>query len=94
MTVPVKQGLGAQSARNVAPLRARQQIEDGARRALADLASVAPYDPGSPCEIRVEYKTTRVPDTLRHRVGVVRVDDRTITSSADTWWEAWRRFFF
>ena len=94
VTVAVKQGLGAQGARNVAPLRARKLIEDGARRALGDLGAVAPYDPGRPCEIRVEFKNTRTPDTLRYRAGVERVDPRTIVSRADTWWEAWKQFFF
>jgi D-amino peptidase len=93
-TVAVKQGLGAQSARNVAPLRARGMIEEGARRALADLSAVEPYRPGSPCEIQVEYKNTQAPDALRHRPGVERLSDRMIVSRADTWWDAWRQFFF
>ncbi len=93
-TVAVKQGLGAQSARNIAPLRARALIENGARSALADLTAVEPYLPGTPCEIQVEYKNTRAPDALRHRQGVERVSDRVIISRADTWWDAWRQFFF
>ena len=36
-TVAVKTGLGRFSARQVPPLRAREMIEDGARRALQDL---------------------------------------------------------
>jgi D-amino peptidase len=94
VTVAVKQGLGSQSARNVAPLRARVMIEDGARRALANLSAVEPYLPGSPCEIQVEYKNTRAPDALRHRPGVERVSDRMIISRAETWWDAWKQFFF
>jgi D-amino peptidase len=94
VTVPVKQGIGSQSARNVAPLRARTLIEEGAQRALADLEAVEPYLPGSPCEIQVEYKTTAAPDELRHRHGVERLSDRMIVSRADTWWEAWCQFFF
>ncbi len=94
VTVAVKQGLGARSARNIAPLRARALIEDGARRALADLSSVEPYLPGSPCEIQVEYKNTRAPDALRYRQGVERLSDRMIVSRADTWWDAWKQFFF
>jgi D-amino peptidase len=93
VTVPVKQGLGAQSARNIAPLRARSLIEEGARRALADITAVEPYLPGSPCEIQVEYKNTRAPDALRNRQGVERLSDRMIVSRADTWWDAWRQFF-
>src|SRR5947209_835544 len=61
-TVPVKRGLGATSARQVPPQRARRLIEEGAQRALGDLRAVAPYDPGRPCEIRVEYKTTTAAD--------------------------------
>src|SRR5919206_932512 len=52
-TVAVKQGLGRFSARNVAPLRARELIEEGAASALRDLSAVQPYDPGHPCEIRI-----------------------------------------
>ena len=63
-TVAVKQGLGAQSARMIPPVRARELIEDGARRALSDLGAVAPYNPGSPCEIKVEFKRTPPVDRL------------------------------
>ena len=69
-------------------------IEDGARRALADLTAVEPYLPGIPCEIQVEYKNTRAPDALRYRQGVERLSDRMIVSRADTWWDAWKQFFF
>jgi len=56
-TVSVKKGLGRFSARQVPPLRAREMIEDGARRVLQDLSAVKPYDPGRPCEIRIEFTT-------------------------------------
>jgi D-amino peptidase len=93
-TVAVKRGLGGHSARMIPPVRARELIEGGAKRALADPSAVPPYDPGKPCEIRVEFKNTTEPDKLRARVGVERVDDRTVVSRADTWWEAWQRFYF
>jgi D-amino peptidase len=93
-TVPVKRGLGAASARMIPALRARELIEEGARQALSDLSAVKPYDPGSPCEIRVEFKNTSAPDRLRARAGVERIDDRTVVSRAETWWEAWQRYFF
>ncbi len=92
--VAVKRGLGVFSARTIPPLRARELIEDGARRALSDPKAVSPYDPGRPCEIRVEYKNTAAPDKVRFRAGVERVDDRTIISRADTWWHAWQQFYF
>ena len=93
-TVAVKEGLGRYSARQIAPLRARELIEDGARRALEDLGAVKPYEPGSPCTIEVEYKVTSAVDSLRHVHGVEIVDPRRIRSTADTWWDAWRQFFF
>jgi D-amino peptidase len=93
-TVAVKRGLGAHAARMQAPARARELIEEGARRALSDLNAVKPYDPGRPCEIKVEFKGTEPADKLRFRPGVERVDDRTVVSRAETWWDAWRQYFF
>jgi len=93
-TVAVKEGIGRYGARQIPPVRARQMIEDGAKRALADLEAVPPYNPGSPCTIEVEYKVTEAVDKLRRVPGVEIVDDRRIRSTADTWWEAWQRFFY
>jgi D-amino peptidase len=93
-TVAVKRGLGRFAARQVAPLRVRELIEDGARRALADLNAVAAYDPGRPCEISVELTNTSATDEYRHKPGVEIVDARQIVSRADDWWSAWQQFFF
>ena len=93
-TVSVKRGLGARAARMIPPVRARELIEAGAQQALSNLTAVAPWDLGSPCEIKVEYKRTEEPDSLRFRPGVERIDDRTIVSRGDTWWEAWKQFYF
>ncbi|MGB2953736.1 MAG: M55 family metallopeptidase [Gaiellaceae bacterium] len=93
-TVSVKRGLGVFSARMLPPQVARELIEEGARKALVDLSAVKPFDPGKPCEIRVEYKTTIAPDKLRFQPGIERLDDRTIASRADDWWTAWKQFFF
>jgi D-amino peptidase len=93
-TVSVKRGLGAGSARMIPPLKARELIEAGAKKALADLRAVSPYDPGRPCEIKVEFKNTVAPDKLRFHAGVERIDDRTVVSRADTWWGAWQQYFF
>jgi D-amino peptidase len=92
-TVAVKRGLSRFGARQIAPQRARELIEDAARRALGDLSAVAPYDPGSPCEIRVELTSTSATDAFRSKPGVEIVDSRQIVSRADTWWPAWRQFF-
>src|SRR2546423_2543914 len=68
-TVEVKEGLGRFSARNIPAVRARELIEEGAKRALKDLQAVPPYDPGRPCQIEVEFTS---PDRLlqyRNRRG-------------------------
>jgi D-amino peptidase len=93
-TVAVKEGIGRFSARQIPPIRARELIEAGAKRALQDLKAVAPYSPGSPCTIEVEYKVTEAVDKLRRVASVEIVDDRRIRSTADTWWDAWKQFFF
>jgi D-amino peptidase len=93
-TVSVKQGLGVRTARMLAPKRGRELIEAGARDALRDLTAVEPYDPGKPCEIKVEYKSTRPSQHLRYQANIEFPDDRTLVSRADDWWTAWRQFFF
>ena len=93
-TVAVKKGLGRFSARQLTPLKARELIEDGAKRALKDLSAVKPYDPGRPAEIRVEFTT---PDRLveyRNRRGTEQVDDHTLVVRGDDWWTAWSQFYF
>jgi D-amino peptidase len=93
-TVAGKTGIGRFSARQVPAVRAREMIEDGAKRALKDLRAVPPYDPGRPCEIRIEFTT---PDRLaeyRNRRGVEQVDGLTLVSKAGDWWTAWSQFFF
>jgi D-amino peptidase len=93
-TVAVKQGLGRFSARQMAPQRARELIEEGARRALGDLSAVPPYDPGHPCEVRVEFVSPDRLEEYRNRRGVEVLDPLTLVSRADDWWTAWRQFFF
>jgi D-amino peptidase len=93
-TVQVKQGTGVTSARMIPPPRARELVEAGAKQALSDPKAVAPYDPGKPCEIKVEYKWTEPAAKLRYRSGVEILDPRTIVSRADDWWTAWKQFFF
>jgi D-amino peptidase len=92
-TVPVKKGLGRFSARHLPAQRARELIEAGARDALRDLKAVAPYDPGSPCEITVDFNTSEHVERYRERPGVEITESRQIVSRADDWWAAWRQFY-
>jgi D-aminopeptidase len=74
--------------------RARELIEEGARKALADVSTVAPYDPGRPCEIEIEFTT---PDRLQeytNRKGVEVTGASSLVVRGDDWWSAWSSFFF
>jgi D-amino peptidase len=93
-TVAVKEGLGRYSARQIPPQRARELIEEGARKALGALRAVEPYDPGKPCEIEVDLTTTDAAEEYRRKPGVEVVEPRKIVSRADDWWTAWQQFFF
>ena len=93
-TVPVKWGLGMGSARMLPAAKAREAIEAGAKQALSDLSAVQPYDPGKPCEIRVEYKHTHAVDQLRRVPAAEVVGPREIVVRGDDWWTAWQSFFF
>jgi D-amino peptidase len=93
-TVEVKEGLGRFSARMLTPSRARELIEQGAKKALSDRSAVAPYDPGKPCEIEIDFTS---PDRLQeyaNRKGVEVTGSRSIVIRGDDWWSAWSSFFF
>jgi D-amino peptidase len=92
-TVCVKKGLGPGAARNVAPLRARELIEEGARNALKKLDAVKPYDPGRPSEIDVEFMSPGEVVKYRGRQGVEITGPESLVSRADDWWTAWRQLF-
>jgi D-amino peptidase len=92
-TVSVKKGIGARAARNLAPLLARELIEEGARNALKDLNAVEPYDPGRPAEIEVEFTNTSQVEKYRGRTGVEVTGPRSIRVSAADWWTAWRNLY-
>jgi D-amino peptidase len=93
-TVEVKEGLGRFSARMKTPQRARQLIEEGAKKALSDLSAVAPYEPGRPCEIEIDFTSADRLQEYANRRGVEVTGSRTLVARGDDWWEAWKGFFF
>jgi D-amino peptidase len=93
-TAPVKKGFGRFSARQFPAARARELIEDAARRAVENRAAVRHYDPGSPCEILVDFNTSDHVEKYRFRPEVEITGSRQISSRAEDWWTAWRQFFF
>jgi hypothetical protein len=76
------------------PQEARGLIEEGAHQALSDLSAVAPYDPGSPSEIAIEF---HAPDRLQefaNRKGVEVTGPSSLVARGDDWWATWSSFFF
>jgi D-amino peptidase len=92
-TVAVKRGIGRHSARNLAPQRARELIEEGARAALTKLDAVAPYEPGRPAEIAVEFMNPSEVAKYQGRRGVEVTGTESVVSRAEDWWTAWRQLF-
>jgi D-aminopeptidase len=64
------------------------------REARARLKAVAPYDPGTPREITVDFNTSDHVERYRFRPGIEITEPRQIVSRADDWWSAWKQFFF
>lgn len=93
LAVEVKQGLGRESARHLAPKRARELIEEGVEKALSDTGRVEPYDPGHPVEIDVELAVAEEEAGYLRRPGIELIDSRRVVSRADDWWTAWQQLF-
>ena len=92
-TVAVKRGLSRYSARQIPPVRARQMIEDGARRALGDLRAVKPYVPAKPTTITVELGTVDTAARFLGRHGVELVEPLKVISQAPDWITAWNQIW-
>lgn len=92
-TVAVKRGLTRYSARNIAPVRARQMIEEGAKKALQNLSAVRPYVPAQPTTLTIELTTVDQAAAYKGRSGVEIEDDLKVISRADNWLTAWNQIW-
>jgi D-amino peptidase len=92
-TLPVKQGLGRFAARHVAPARAKRLIAEAAAEAVTARAGAPVYTPGAPCTIEVELGAPDHAHGYRHRTGVELTGPRTVVSTGDSWWTAWRQLY-
>ncbi len=91
--VAVKRGLSRYSARQIPPVRARQMIEEGTRRALQDLPDIRPYVPAAPTKITIELDTVDNAAHYKGRPGVSFPDDLTVVSDGRDWMEAWNQIW-
>jgi D-aminopeptidase len=78
----------------MAPLAAREAIEDGVAAALSAGSFPAPYKPSSPITFRVELASTEATAAYHLREGVSIVGPRTVEASGETFWELWDRFWY
>jgi D-amino peptidase len=92
-TLAVKRGLGRFSARHLAPVRARAEIEQAAREAVENAHDAPIYVPASPCTIEVELGSPEHAAAFRHHPDVTVTDPRTVEATADRWWDAWRAIY-
>lgn len=94
VTAQVKTGLGRFAARNMAPKDACALIEMSTAQALSMRNWPKPYKPKGPVTFKVELAT---PDRLNDFIGRKGVNvegPRTISSTANTFWEAWDQFWY
>jgi D-amino peptidase len=92
-TVAVKRGLSRFSARQIPPARAREMIEDGARRALGNVRAVTPYVPRTPTTITIELSTVDTAAQFRGRHGVEVAEPLKVVSRGASWMEAWNQIW-
>lgn len=93
-TVAVKRGLSRYSARQIAPVKARQMIEAGARAALTNLTAVKPYVPAKPTTITIDLSTADTAQPFRNKPNVEIADsDMKVISRGADWMEAWNNIW-
>ncbi|MEO8377638.1 MAG: M55 family metallopeptidase, partial [Candidatus Sumerlaeota bacterium] len=90
-TVAVKKGLSRYSARNIAPVRARRMVEEGAQRALLNLKKVPAFVPAKPTTVKMEIVMADMMDPYRRIPGVEIVEPRSVISKGADFMEAWKR---
>ncbi|MBV9707570.1 MAG: M55 family metallopeptidase [Chloroflexi bacterium] len=94
VTAPVKIGLGRFSARNMAPKDACSLIEMRVAQALSMRNWPKPYKVKAPVTFKVELVTPdRVHDFIG-RAGVRIEGPRMVSSTGDTFWQAWDQIWY
>ena len=92
-TVAVKKGLSRFSARQLAPVRARELIEEAARKALTEPVRTKPYVPERPTTIRIELASVDQLADFKGRAGVETTGPLSVESRAADWMTAWNQFW-
>ncbi len=78
VTVAVKTAHGRQAATCIHPKTARQMIRDGAREAMAHIATTKPWVLTTPITVRLELYRSDMADAMANSDRVTRIDARTV----------------
>ena len=94
VTAQVKTSLGRFSARSMAPRDACALIETKVAQSLSLKSWPKPYKPHGPVMFRIEVNAPDQVNDFLGRVGVKVEGPRTVSCTADTFWEAWDRMWY
>jgi len=84
---PKAGGLSVVPAISLAPQKAREVIQEAAKRATAKIGTIAPYHMEPPYKLRAQFTEVRFAERLAARPGVKRVDAITVEiEGADRPW--------
>jgi D-amino peptidase len=89
-TATVKWAVNRQAARCLAPVKARQVIEEETQKALGDLDSAKIWLPGSPVTFKIEFKDSGLADNAARLPFSKVLDPRTLSYTADNYLTAFK----
>lgn len=78
--VALKEGVSHEAAISLSPIKARQLIKNGAKKALTKINEIKPYKLQSPIELTIEFTESfkKSAETLSSKPYVKKVDARTV----------------
>ena len=91
--VAVKQGINRTCAITLAPVKAREKIQDGAYKAIQRVQEIAPAKIEGPCELTIEYISSADAFAHSQNLFVEKVNERTIKIKGKDFLEMWERWF-
>ena len=89
----VKEGLGRYACLTLSAPAARDVIREAARRSVAKIGTIKPYQIAGPMTLRVEYTTRNsLPFEAQYRAGATVLGDRTIEFKGKDILDVWRLY--
>lgn len=82
--VVVKEGYGRFAGKLLAPVKARQLIREGAKRAITKIGKVKPYILKPPIEVKLELMKPEYAEECLKFEGVKRIDARTVVKTVNS----------